>query len=139
MQLKDVMKKRVEVVEPDTSLCEAARKMSTHNVTMLPVCDGRRVVGLLTVRDLTIRATSQGCDPRTGRVREVMMLPAVYGREDQDISQAVDLMRRWQLHRLPVLDRQKRLVGVVSLRDLCRENGSGTRYKPASMESLFAP
>jgi len=135
MQLKDVMKKHVEVVEPDTSLCEAARKMSTHNVTMLPVCDGRKVVGLLTVRDLTIRATSQGCDPHTGRVREVMMLPAVYGREDQDVSQAVDLMQRWQLHRLPVLDRQRRLVGVVSLRDLCRGNGGA---KPVSTESLYS-
>jgi CBS domain-containing protein len=137
MQLKDVMKKQVEVVEPDTSLCEAARKMSAHNVSMLPVCDGRRIVGLLTVRDLTIRATSQGCDPHTGRVREVMMLPAVYGREDQDISQAVDLMQRWQLHRLPVLDRRRRLVGMVSLRDLCRENGSTARGKPVSMESLY--
>ena len=139
MQLKDVMKKQVEVVEPDTSLCEAARKMSAHNVSMLPVCDGRRVVGLLTVRDLTIRATSQGCDPHTGRVREVMMLPAVYGREDQDISQAVDLMQRWQLHRLPVLDRRRRLVGVVSLRDLCRENGSTANHKPVSIESSYEP
>jgi CBS domain-containing protein len=139
MQLKDVMKKQVEVVEPDTSLCEAARKMSAHNVSMLPVCDGRRVVGLLTVRDLTIRATSQGCDPHTGRVREVMMLPAVYGREDQEISQALDLMQRWQLHRLPVLDRRRRLVGMVSLRDLCRGNGSGATRRPVSIESLYAP
>ena len=135
MQLKDVMRKNVEVVEPDTLLCEAARKMSTHNVTMLPVCDGHRIVGLLTARDLTIRATSQGCDPRTGRVREVMMLPAVYGRENQEISQAVDLMQRWQLHRLPVLDRRRRLVGMVSLRDLCRENGSIARRRPVPMET----
>jgi CBS domain-containing protein len=138
MQLKDVMKKHVEVVDPDTSLCEAARKMSAHNMTMLPVCDGQRIVGLLTVRDLTIRATAQGCDPHTGRVREVMMLPAVYGREDQDISQAVDLMQRWQLHRLPVLDRRRRLVGMVSLRDLCKDNGRVARRKPASKDNLYA-
>ena len=139
MQLKDVMRKQVEVVGPDTSLCEAARKMTAHNVSMLPVCDGHRVVGLLTVRDLTIRATSQGCDPRTGRVREVMMLPAVYGREDQDVSQAVDLMRRWQLHRLPVLDRRRRLVGVVSLRDLCSDNGNSGRRTACNMEASWEP
>lgn len=129
MQLKDVMKKDVEVVAPDTPLREAARKMSVLNLTMLPVCDGSRIVGLLTARDLTIRATAQGCDPRTAQVREVMMLPAVYGREDQNVHQAVDLMQRSQLHCLPVLDRQMRLVGIVSLRDLRGNDGSTGRSK----------
>jgi len=118
MQLKSVMKKSVAVVAPSTPLREAARKMSVHNVTVLPVCEGRRIVGLLTARDLTVRATAQGCDPRTGTVREVMTFPAVWAREGQDVSEAAHLMQKWQLRRLPVLNRQKHLVGMVSLSDL---------------------
>jgi CBS domain-containing protein len=118
MQLKDVMKRSVAVVTPDTLLQEAARKMSVHNISVLPVCEGRRIVGLLTARDLTVRATSQGCDPRTSRVREVMMFPAICGREGQNVNEAADLMQRWQIRRLPVLNRRKYLVGIVSLRDL---------------------
>ncbi len=118
MQLKNVMKKGVEVVAPDTSLHEAARKMSVHNITVLPVCEGRKIVGLLTARDLTVRATSQGCDPRTTRVREVMTFPPICGREGQNVNQAAELMQRWQLRRLPVLNRQRHLVGMVFLSDL---------------------
>ena len=118
MQLKNVMKRSVEVVAPSTLLHEAARKMSVHNTTVLPVCEGRKIVGLLTARDLTVRATSQGCDPRTSTVREVMTFPAIYGREGQSVNQAAYLMEKWQLRRLPVLNRQKHLVGMVSLRDL---------------------
>jgi len=118
MQVKNVMKRSVEVVAPDTLLHEAARKMSAHNVSVLPVCEGRRIVGLLTARDLTVRATAEGCDPRTSQVREVMMFPAICGREGQNVNEAADLMQKWHLNRLPVLNRQKHLVGIVSLRDL---------------------
>jgi CBS domain-containing protein len=118
MQVKNVMKRSVEVVAPDTLLHEAARKMSVHNVSVLPVCEGRRIVGLLTARDLTVRATAEGCDPRTSQVREVMMFPAICGREGQNVNEAADLMQKWQLNRLPVQNRQKHLVGIVSLRDL---------------------
>ena len=118
MQLKSVMKRSVVVVTPDTLLQEAARKMSVHNVSVLPVCEGRRIVGLLTARDLTTRATAQGCDPRTSQVREVMMFPAICGRESQNVNEAADLMQRWQISRLPVLNRRKHLVGIVSLHDL---------------------
>ena len=132
MQLKSVMKKGVEVVAPDTPLFEAARKMSAHHTTVLPVCEGRKIVGLLTARDLTVRATAQGCDPRTSTVREVMTFPAICGREGQSINQAAYLMEKWQLRRLPVLNRQKHLVGMVflsDLQDLPRSNNQAHRLK----------
>jgi len=129
MQLKNVMKKSVAVVTPDTLLQEAARKMSEHNVTMLPVCEGRRIVGLLTARDLTVRATAQGCDPRTSQVREVMMFPAICGRESQNVNEAADLMQKWQIRRLPVLNRRKHLVGIVSMRDL-QESPQHDNHQP---------
>jgi CBS domain-containing protein len=125
MQLRDVMSRHVEVVAPDTPLREAARKMIAHSIAMLPVCEGRKIVGLLSARDITVRATAQGRDPRRGRVRDVMMAPAIYGCEDQYVDEAADVMQRWRLYRLPVLDRQMRVVGIISLRDL-HENITAT-------------
>ena len=127
MQLKDVMKRAVGVVAPDTPLREAAHKMRLHSLSVLPVCEGRRIVGLLTARDITMRATAQGRDPWSAEVREVMMTPAVYVHEEQDIHEAADLMQRWRLHQVPVLDGQMRLVGIVGLSDLC--GGVGSRSK----------
>jgi CBS domain-containing protein len=128
MQLKSVMKRSVEVIAPDTPLREAARKMSVHNVTVLPVCEGRRIVGLLTARDLTVRATSQGCDPQTTKVRDVMSFPAICAREGQNVNEAADLMQKRQLRRLPVLNRQKHLVGMVFLSDLQELSNSNNEH-----------
>jgi len=118
MHLKDVMKREVDTVSPDTPLREAAHKLNARGVPVLPVCEGATMVGVLTARDITVRATAQGRDPRVTRVREVMTAPAIYGREDQDLDEAADLMERWRLRRLPVLDQQMHLVGMVSLPDL---------------------
>jgi len=129
MHLKDVMKREVETVSPDTPLREAAHKMNARGVPVLPVCEGATMVGVLTARDITVRATAQGRDPRVTRVREVMTAPAIYGREDQDLDEAADLMQRRWLYRLPVLDRQMHLVGMVSLSDL-QENFATARAAP---------
>jgi len=125
------MKRKVETVGPDTLLREAARKMSAGGVPVLPVCEGTTMVGVLTARDITVRATAQGRDPRITRVREVMTAPAIYGREDQDLDEVADLMQRRWLYRLPVLDRQMHLVGMVSLPDL-RGTFASARAAPQS-------
>jgi IMP dehydrogenase len=118
MHLKDVMKKKVEVIGPDTLLREAACKMNARGISLLPVCEGSTMVGMLTTRDIAVRATAQGRDPQITRVREVMMAPTIYGQEDQNLNEAADLMERWSLYRLPVLDQHMHLVGIVSMRDL---------------------
>jgi CBS domain-containing protein len=118
MHLKDVMKKKVDVVRPDTLLRQAARKMNACGISLLPVCEGSTMVGVLTTRDIAVRATAQGRDPQITQVREVMMAHPIYGQEDQNLGEAADLMERWSLHRLPVLDQHMHLVGIVSLRDL---------------------
>jgi CBS domain-containing protein len=123
------MRRHVTVVAPDTSLHEAARLMGVHNVNVLPVCDRAKVVGLLTTRDITVRATSQGCDPRRGRVRDVMMSPAIYGTENQEGDEAAHLMQRWRLVMLPVVNRSLRLVGMVSLHDLPGNVAGGLRSR----------
>src|SRR5438093_4669224 len=118
MQLKDVMTRRVEVVHPDDTLATAAEKMKSLDVGPMPVCDGERLVGMLTDRDITVRATAAGRDPKTTRVRDVMTPEVAYCFEDQDTNEAARIMEQRQIRRLVILNRDKRLVGIVSLGDL---------------------
>jgi len=121
MQLKEVMTPQVEVVRPDASLQEAAEMMMKLDVGPLPVCDGERLVGMLTDRDITVRGTAQGRDPKTTQVQEVMTPDVIYCFEDQDVEDAADLMEEHQIRRLVILNRDKKLVGIVSLGDLALE------------------
>lgn len=121
MQLKDVMTREVEVISPEDSIEEAARKMDRFNVGPLPVCDGQRLVGMVTDRDITVRATAAGKDPRSARVREAMTRDVLYCFDDQDVGEAAELMKTQQIRRLPVLDRSQRLVGIVSVGDLATD------------------
>jgi CBS domain-containing protein len=121
MQLKEVMTRRVEVICPDATLEEAAEKMKSLDVGPLPVCDGERLVGMITDRDITVRATSAGKEPKRTPVRDVMTEEIKYCFEDEDVQVAADLMAKAQIRRLVVLNRDKRLVGIVSLGDLATE------------------
>jgi CBS domain-containing protein len=118
MQLKDVMTEKVETVRPDATLQEAAQKMKKLDVGPLPVCDGDRIVGMLTDRDITIRAIAEGRNPTETKVREVMTPDVLYCMEDQDVEEAAHLMQAKKVRRLAILNREKRLVGMVSLGDL---------------------
>jgi CBS domain-containing protein len=118
MWVREVMTPHVEVIHPDATLREAAQKMKSLDVGPIPVCDGDRLQGMLTDRDITVRATAEGRDPNSTRVRDVMTPDVVYCFEDQDVQDAARLMEERQLRRLVVLNRDKRLVGIVSLGDL---------------------
>ena len=121
MQVREIMTPHVEVIHPEATLKEAAEKMSRLEIGPLPVCDGERLVGMLTDRDITIRATARGCDPNTTKVREAMTAEVVYCFADQEVRIAAQMMEMRQIRRVPVLDREKRLVGIVSLGDLAVE------------------
>lgn len=123
MLLKGIMTRSVEVIHPEATLQEAAQKMKSLDVGPLPVCDGKRLVGMLTDRDITVRATAEGLDPTTTPVRDVMTEDVAYCLEDQDIQEAARLMEGKQLRRLVVLDRDKQLVGIVALADLAVQGG----------------
>jgi CBS domain-containing protein len=118
MQLNQIMTRDVEVVHPNTLLHEAAQRMKTLDVGSLPVCDGQRLQGMLTDRDITIRATAEGRDPRRTKVSEVMTSDVIFATEDQDVREAAELMEMHQIRRLPILDQNHDLVGIVSLGDL---------------------
>ena len=120
MQVKDIMTKGVEVVRPDATLQEAATKMRSLDIGPLPVCDGDKMIGMLTDRDITVRATAEGLDPKQTKVREVMSKEVIALQEDQDAKEAAELMQTRQIRRLPIVSRDKRLVGMFSLGDLAR-------------------
>ena len=106
------------VIGPDMVLKEAAERMPDLDSGVLPVGQKDRVVGMLTDRDITIRATAAGKDPNQTRVEAVMTPDVVYCYEDEDARDAARKMEEHQLRRLIVLSRDKRLVGILSLGDL---------------------
>jgi CBS domain-containing protein len=112
------MTPRVEVVRPHATLEDAARKMKSLDIGSLPVCDGERLVGMLTDRDITTRATAEGYAPGRTQVHEVMTEDVKWCYDDEDTGVAAEIMAKAQIRRLPVIDRNKRLVGIVSLGDL---------------------
>ena len=119
MQVKDVMTGGVECIRPTESIAKAAERMRDLNVGALPVCGANdRLVGMITDRDITIRGTADGSQPEATTVDEVMTPHVVYCFDDQEISEAARLMREKQIRRLVVLNRDKRLVGIVSLGDV---------------------
>ena len=115
MKLKDIMSTEVEIVRPDALIQEAAEKMRSLDVGALPVCDGRRLIGMITDRDITIRATAEGRDPKTTVVGDCLSSEPVYGFEDQDLEDAQTLMEQKQIRRLPVMSRDNELVDVMTV------------------------
>lgn len=119
MRVSEVMTPAVECTRPDASLREAAGRMKDLDCGSLPVCgDGDRLVGMITDRDVTVRSTAAGADPGITRVRDVMTPDVVYCFDDEPIEDAERIMQERQIRRLVVLDRNRRLAGIVSLGDL---------------------
>ena len=121
MKVREVMTAGAQCITPDQTLQEAARMMKNLDVGPLPVCDNDRLVGILTDRDITVRATAEGQDPKRTRVADILTPDVVFCFDDQDVHDAARLMQENQIRRLVVLNRDKRLVGIVSLGDLAVE------------------
>ena len=113
MLVRDAMTPRAETVGPEETIQAAAVKMKALNVGALPVKDDDHLVGMLTDRDLTVRAVAAGRDPTRARVREAMTPQVVWCFEDQDTLEAARIMEDKAIRRVMVLDRQERLAGEV--------------------------
>jgi CBS domain-containing protein len=138
MKISEIMTPNVEVIHPDARLVEAARKMKSLNVGSLPVCDGDRLKGILTDRDITIRAVAEGEDPNEITVQDVMTPEVVYCFEDQEVEEAARLMGQNQIRRLPILNQHKRLVGILALGDISVDyQNEGTTGK--TLEQISEP
>src|SRR6185503_20213254 len=137
MQLKEVMTRDVEMVRPESTLVEAARKMRDLNVGPIRVCNDDEIVGMITDRDIATRAVAEGYDPTNTQVRDVMTPELLYCFEDQEVSDAARLMQQRQVRRLVVLNRNRELAGIVSLGDLAVETGN-EQLAGATLEQVSA-
>jgi len=114
MQTRDLMSRNFEVVSRDTHVKEAAIKMRDLDVSVVPVCDGPTLIGVITIRDIALRLAAEGYDAMLTQVGEIMTRDLTYCYEDQEIEEALTVMESFQIDRLPVLDRNQRLVGIIS-------------------------
>ncbi len=138
-KIKDIMTRGVHVILPDCNIQEAAQKMMNLDVGALPVCDGEKLLGIVTDRDITLRAVALGSDLHNTNAREIMSSPIVYCFEDQDIEEVSRIMEVEQIRRLVVLNKEKKLVGIVSLGDVAVKTGrddlAGEILEKVSMNS----
>ncbi len=125
MKIQDIMTSDCHIVRPEQSVEEAARLMVKEDLGFLPVGDDEKLVGIITDRDITVRVIAEGRDGRA-RVGDVMSSEVKYCYDDQSVDEVVDNMGDIQVRRLPVVSREKRLVGIVSLADAALKDQPGS-------------
>jgi len=136
-KLKDVMSREVKVISPDRTIQEAARRMRDGDFGMMPVGQDDCVIGTISDRDIAIRAVAEGRDAAT-KVRDVMSEGIAWAYEDDSVEKAALIMSERQVRRLPVLDRDNRLVGIVALGDFAVEI-SGSRPAAQALAEISRP
>lgn len=117
-QVRDVMTSEVRTIDPETTVAEIARIMRDEDIGAVPVAEDDRLIGMVTDRDIVIRGLADGEDASALSARDVMSTKLLYCMDDQSIDAVLKNMGEQQIRRLPVVNRDKRLVGVVSLGDL---------------------
>lgn len=120
MKIRDAMTRDAKLTSPDDTLQHAAQMMKECDCGVLPVAEGDRLVGMITDRDIAVRCIAEGKGPDC-KVREAMTQEVKYCFEDEDVEHVCRNMEEIQVRRLPVMNRDKRLVGIVSLGDLARK------------------
>jgi CBS domain-containing protein len=139
MKTSDVMTTNVEYVRPGDTVAHAAERMRDLDIGALPVCDENgKLVGMVTDRDVVIRATADGGDPRSTQVRAVMTPHVVTIRNDRSVAEAAQLMEEHQIRRLVVVERTGRPVGIVSLGDLA-VRGDNTKLSGEALRFVSQP
>ncbi len=136
MRLSNIMTGGIQTVAPGATLAEAAKKMASGDIGSLPVCSSeRKVVGIITDRDIAVRAVARGLDPNATRVQDVMTREVLSCPADSDVEAACELMEEKQVRRLVVTDGQDAPIGIVSLGDIAlslREAKAGGVLKKVS-------
>lgn len=118
MRVRDCMTRDVERASPTMPLSTVAQKMRDGDFGAMPVEENDRLIGMITDRDIAIRAVAEGRDPKNTAVKEVLTRHIQYCYEDQSVGEVAQLMGKNRIRRLPVLNREKRLVGILSIGDL---------------------
>lgn len=136
-KLKDLMSRDVKVINPDSTIQEAARRMRDGDFGLMPVGQDDRVIGTISDRDIAIRAVAEGKDAST-KVRDVMSEGIAWAYEDDSVEKAALIMSERQVRRLPVVDQDRRLVGIVALGDFAVEI-SGFRPAAQALAEISRP
>lgn len=136
MQVADIMTREPELIDPNASIRDAAQRMRSENIGALPVGENDRLVGMVTDRDIAMRAVAEEKPPGTTSVREVMSKKVFYIFDDNDLDVAAQCMAEHQVRRLPVLNHDKRLVGIVALADLAH---TGEECEKVALEGISEP
>lgn len=118
MKVREAMHKGVEWVEPGTTVKALAQRMREHDIGAIPIGEKDRLVGMVTDRDIVVRGVSEEADCASLTARDVMTKGVVYCRDLEEVEDAVRIMEQKEIRRLPVLDENKRMVGMLSLGDV---------------------
>jgi len=137
-RIADVMTRRPQVLRPDASVAEAAALMRTLDIGAVPICDGGRLVGMLTDRDVAVRLAAEGRDPQLTRAQDIMSVGTTWASEDDPAEEAARIMREHRIRRLPIVDDHHNLVGIVSLGDLATDLGDD-RLSGDTLEEISRP
>lgn len=120
MKVRDIMTSSVDWVTPDTSAVEVAQLMKQNDVGSIPICEGNKLIGIITDRDIVLKVVAVGGNTKNVSVKDIMSSEVITVNEDQDAHEAADLMAKSQIRRLPVL-KDGKLVGILALGDLAVE------------------
>ena len=136
MQIKEIMTSDPELIDPDASIRKAAKRMRDEDIGALPVGENDRLIGMVTDRDIAVRGVAEDRAPETTTVRDVMSEKVYYCFEDDDVEDAARCMAENQVRRLPILNRDKRLTGIVSLADIAQ---TGEECEKTALEGVSEP
>ena len=135
----EVMTRDVRTMKPDDTVVEAARAMDELNVGVIPVCDGEKLVGMVTDRDIVVRGVALEGEVRSMKLADVMSGNVRCAREDDDVDRVLSEMAEAQIRRLPVVDGNQRLVGIVTLGDIAAKNPEDEEDVALSLGDISSP
>ena len=135
----DVMTRGVRSMSPSDTVAKAAQAMDELNVGVIPVCEGEKLVGMVTDRDIVVRGVARECDMKTTRLADVMSTNVRSTTEDRDVDDVLGEMSDTQIRRMPVVDGQQRLVGIVSLGDIAVKDPDDELDVGNSLAGISAP
>jgi CBS domain-containing protein len=135
----DVMTRDVRTMTPNDSVVDAARCMDELNVGVIPVCEGEKLVGMVTDRDIVVRGVAQEADTTSMRLADVMSTNVRCATEDEDVDEVLDEMARNQIRRMPVVDRKAHLVGIITLGDIAAKTSDEEMDVAQSLGEISEP
>lgn len=138
MKVKDIGIKEVHCANPSTTLSEIASMMKRHNVGVIPICQGKKLLGVLTDRDLVVSCMAADMNPKECKARELMTSNPITVTPDTDLEEAARIMGREQIHRLPVVE-DGELVGIVSLGDISMALSANDSLVAQTLRKISAP